>query len=1499
MWLFAFLVGSVAGNYPVFDATTQMKNLLVPADLPVGSIIYRLRATDADRDHPLTFDATDYGSYVIRIENLPCDRNVTHCDANVYLERVLVPGQVFKFRLTVKDTKGLTTTLPVSIHATNGRTDVTAIFPHIPGLIVVPENTKVGTELEYVVVRKNLESKKPAMLELWGTTEFSFRQSQPSKDTTTGIILLSQPLDFERRTMYKLWVFATDMAVEVGRDSRNIAGFELVIVVQDVQDTPPIFQQHQNPVTKLRSSLKEGDFVTRVTAIDGDRGTPRPIKYGLVSEGSPFTVFFNIDRKTGNIANFVSGKRDIFLARPLKELSVIARSHQPILLSIIAEEEATNPKEPPPLSSIMTIALLLGEAGNTPPYFDNPSYVCRLDENSLQGTALVFSEAYSTQVHDDDMGKQGVFSLSLEGQNGTFEITPGVAERHANFMIRVRNSALLDYEQRRSIQFMIVAKELGSETKPFSSNASVLVYLNDVNDNPPQFLSSRYEAQIPENITANTKVLQVNATDKDEGAFGSVRYTGILGYKNTSLILDRLTGEVKISSDNHGFDREEAPEFHFFIEARDMEGVGLRTTVPFILRVIDINDETPTFEKNPTQFILTPDLQNFSERAFVKAIDKDAESPNNVVKYEIISGNYENKFALDPDTGELTVRNPSNDLSRLRRRLKRQANPVKPTVQVLTVRAYDLGVPHRSSTSQIRVYPADSGARTMSFILPGISLDWRATEEFLAELTGARVSIHNMQPYYNPPGNRVNSLPQNVPPPNADKSVVRATVSYYPNAVVDVSHLQDRFAVNKTAVVVNQTVAGNLISTGYDFSSGERGGERAARLVLQPRAGAAERAGPGVHPGDDDRASGRDETRLSGPDEADADVGRPRARGWERDLRAGAPPARRADLPGGPGRARVPRAGPGAAPEPPQPPQPPLPARAGAGLLPAPRGATPPTPRSSAAPTSPSSTGTPSRSKGPTRGRTTPSTYTVFGALVKSLFEAVLSSTLETSVRQLAMRGFSAQTRVPVWREYGQIASWSVRNGSVRQGGGGEHQERGGYEESTSEPLSRLEKASHEEMFIKEGNAEILRLRTREHGEQQQRAQSLEAAPSHLSKEADSLTTGEELGKKMIMQRFIDGEGNEEQVSSINENLLSNNLLLTRYFIEEQQRSHRNRQAIDTQSLPGKPRSQRSGNYIDGVSRQSHNSFAASKISASVKHTAVDGDPDGLQPGDADGRIVGSAAEAEGEERLRGQQRQRRGSPGIGGVGGGGVRRKARLISILINSGGNGKGQANHNHNRPIKSPIIEESESSPESCANKHARKHKALHSSSSRSLTDLINSQRFREDTLLRGSERDLRSRVAKARAKELEESGLKKAQSCAEIHPEVLEKQLRTQDYIPKSLKARFLSRNRNCLETTGVDGKLRLKEKAQKEGADWQATGKRKDEQKAKVGATPVRSRSQLLKRIRGRDRFRDRHGEPLEGPAEHRPQTPGVAGEEECVHYRLRRRRDAANTAGQQ
>lgn len=79
----------------------------------------------------------------------------------------------------------------------------------------------------------------------------------------------------------------------------------------------------------------------------------------------------------------------------------------------------------------------------------------RIEENSPTGTTLVFPEPYVTRVSDDDAGKNGVFSLTLLGNNGTFEILPNVAERKANFIIKVRDNQLLDYEQFTSLSFQV------------------------------------------------------------------------------------------------------------------------------------------------------------------------------------------------------------------------------------------------------------------------------------------------------------------------------------------------------------------------------------------------------------------------------------------------------------------------------------------------------------------------------------------------------------------------------------------------------------------------------------------------------------------------------------------------------------------------------------------------------------------------------------------------------------------------------------------------------------------------------------------------------------------------------------------------------------------------------------------------------------------------------------------------------------------------------------
>lgn len=54
----AVAVVSVAGNYPTFEAAADFRDMMVPAGASVGSLIYRLRASDHDKDYPLYFQAT-------------------------------------------------------------------------------------------------------------------------------------------------------------------------------------------------------------------------------------------------------------------------------------------------------------------------------------------------------------------------------------------------------------------------------------------------------------------------------------------------------------------------------------------------------------------------------------------------------------------------------------------------------------------------------------------------------------------------------------------------------------------------------------------------------------------------------------------------------------------------------------------------------------------------------------------------------------------------------------------------------------------------------------------------------------------------------------------------------------------------------------------------------------------------------------------------------------------------------------------------------------------------------------------------------------------------------------------------------------------------------------------------------------------------------------------------------------------------------------------------
>jgi len=73
-----------------------------------------------------------------------------------------------------------------------------------------------------------------------------------------------------------------------------------------------------------------------------------------------------------------------------------------------------------------------------------------------------------------------------------------------------------------------------------------------------------------------------------------------------------------------------------------MDGGGLVTTVPLIIHVLDINDETPVFQDMPIQFVLNQDMRNFTERAFIKVngFYISYEIDHNINIYIMVSGNW-------------------------------------------------------------------------------------------------------------------------------------------------------------------------------------------------------------------------------------------------------------------------------------------------------------------------------------------------------------------------------------------------------------------------------------------------------------------------------------------------------------------------------------------------------------------------------------------------------------------------------------------------------------------------------------------------------------------------------------------------------------------------------------------------------------------------------------------------------------------------------------------
>lgn len=387
---------------------------------------------------------------------------------------------------------------------------------------------------------------------------------------------------------------------------------------------------------------------------------------------------------------------------------------------MVAEEIRASADEPPALSSSVQIALILPGPTWTSPHFSTSVFNTSLDENSPPGTVLNLPDA-------EVVGDPGeVITLELSNNNGTFDIFPTVVEGNGKFTITVRDSQLLDYEARQSVQCKILAKQLGSDNNTMSS--LLVVTLNDVNDNPPIFLQPSWHASIFEGSEAGMSILKVEAIDPDTKSSDSIRYISLIGKGSNFFNLDRISGLILVKNSNE-LDAERVTKFEFIVVAADENGNGLKSNSSVIIELIDVNDETPQFEKPVYEFILARDRKSFTTPAFIKAIDLDITAPNNVVHYEFVTQT--KNLTLNKNTGELLIK------------------PIwkETEMAIIMARAWDEGVPRLWSECEIRLYPPESRIGVIKFVVPGLQPDQKAIENELRDLTGAQVTVMEIHPY--------------------------------------------------------------------------------------------------------------------------------------------------------------------------------------------------------------------------------------------------------------------------------------------------------------------------------------------------------------------------------------------------------------------------------------------------------------------------------------------------------------------------------------------------------------------------------------------------------------------------------------------------------------------------------------------------------------------------------------------------------------------------------
>ncbi|XP_044213889.1 cadherin-17 [Thunnus albacares] len=498
--------------------------------------------------------------------------------------------------------------------------------------------------------------------------------SDAIKISKDGWLYLEKPLEWSHDASYK-------MKVEALADDEVVEGpVSVTINVLDINNHAPQFNQSGYSAL-VRENNPAGVPFTRVFAMDQDDPTTpnADLRYSLVSQipNKGNTALFQINPNTGEISTTKEGEKMLKAReavqygrgeeRSIDDLKTKFEEYCPAptipfeqnpFFSCVERAEMrrqnVDPMEDPDYTLFVRVQDLGGEAetalsGNTrvqivvqQNLWVNPGPIT-IKENLKEAYPMVIAKVQSNEP-------SAIYKLMQKERELKFP-----------FQIRENGEILLTEELDREDKdmYILVVFAEDDNQKELDPPMEIQVIVEDVNDNEPVCEENVFEVQ--EDEPAGSLVNKLLAHDADqEGTLNSLlTYTIISQEPPTpaAFSIDAASGQIQTL---RMLRRKEHQIYSLNVKVNDKD---YSTNCKVIIKVIDVNNELPLFEKNDYgSHTLEEDTPLGHTVLTIRATDADdPDSGSSRIEFHISAGNDDGVFAVQTDgngVGQLVIAKP-------------------------------------------------------------------------------------------------------------------------------------------------------------------------------------------------------------------------------------------------------------------------------------------------------------------------------------------------------------------------------------------------------------------------------------------------------------------------------------------------------------------------------------------------------------------------------------------------------------------------------------------------------------------------------------------------------------------------------------------------------------------------------------------------------------------------------------------------------------------------